>query len=94
MPPEIVQDHSDKVEKTCTNSNVEQTKTASQELAMSISKVSSKIHEPTSYKEGKSNSVYDWQWKNAVEEELYNLESHYIWEFKELPQNCKSIEFK
>ena len=47
---------------------------------MSISEASSKIHEPTSYEEAISDPIHGRQWKDAVEEELYNLESHHTWE--------------
>ena len=61
---------------------------------MSISEASSKIHEPTSYEEAISDPIHGRQWKDAVEEELYNLESHHTWEFEELPQSRKPIGSK
>lgn len=61
VPPEIVQDHSDTVEQTCTKNNAKQAKTASQELTMSISETSSKIHKLTSYEEAISDPIYGWQ---------------------------------
>lgn len=61
---------------------------------MSISEASSKIHEPTSYEDAISDSIYGRQWKDAVEEELHNLESHHTWEFEELPHNRKAIGSK
>ena len=61
VPPEIMQDHPNTVEKTCTNNNAEQVETASQKLAMSISEASSKIHKPTSYKEAISDPIHGRQ---------------------------------
>ena len=61
---------------------------------MSISEASSKIHKPTSYKEAISDPIHGRQWKDAVEEKLYNLESHHTWEFEELPQSRKPIRSK
>ena len=61
---------------------------------MSISEASSKIHEPTSYEEAIFDPIHSRQWKDAMEDKLYNLESHHIWEFEELPQSRKAIGSK
>lgn len=93
IPPEIVQDRREPtLEQVNTNDDTEAT--TLQELAMSISEASSKIHEPTSYEEAISDLIHGRQWKDAVEEELYNLESHHTWEFEELPQDRKPIGSK
>lgn len=79
-----MQDYSNIVKQTYTNNNTEQVTIALQELAISIFKILSMIHNLTFYKKVISNLIYGWQWKDAIEEKLYNLESHYIWEFKKL----------
>lgn len=56
---------------------------------MSISESSSKIHEPKTYEEAVSDPIHGRQWRDAVEEELHNLESHHTWEFEELPSGRK-----
>lgn len=66
----------------------------SQELAVSISESSSNIHEPASYEEAISDPKHGRQWRDAVEEELHNLESHHTWEFEELPSGRKPIGSK
>ena len=61
---------------------------------MSISKASSKFRELKTYKDAISDLIYGRQWKDAVEEELHNLESHHTWEFEELLQGPKAVGSK
>lgn len=46
------------------------------ETAMSITEYSSKIHEPTSYEEATNDPIHGRRWREAIEEELQNLENH------------------
>ncbi len=46
------------------------------ETAMSIIEYSSKIYEPTSYKEATNDPVHGRRWREAIEEELQNLENY------------------
>ena len=64
------------------------------ETAMSITECSSKIREPTSYNEAINDAIHGRKWKEAIEEELQNLENHQIWEYDELPPGQKAIGSK
>ena len=50
------------------------------EVAMSMTEASSKIHEPKSYDEAINDPIHGRQWREAIEEELQNLENHQTWE--------------
>lgn len=92
MPPIDIQDSEQTTKQANTNEDIEPA--TSQELAMSISESSSKIHKPKTYEEAVSNPIHGRQWRDAVEEELHNLESHHTWEFEELPSGRKPIGSK
>lgn len=62
--------------------------------AMSATKISSKIYEPTLYEKAISNPVHGRQWREAIEEELQNLEPHNTWEYDKLPSRRKTISSK
>ena len=79
------------VEQTYINNNAKQAVIASQKQVMLIFKISSKIYKPTFYKKAISDFIHSRQWKDIVKEKVYNLESHYKWEFEELPQSRKPI---
>lgn len=64
------------------------------EQAMSIAEMTSKIHEPSTYEEAISDPIHGRRWKEAIEEELQNLENHHTWEYEELPENRKAIGSK
>ena len=64
------------------------------ETAMSITECSSKIHEPTSYNEAVSDPIHGRRWREAIEEELQNLENHQTSEYDELPLRRKAIGSK
>ena len=51
------------------------------EVAMSMTKASSKIHEPKSYDEAISDPIHGRRWREAIEEELQNLKNHQTWEY-------------
>ena len=46
------------------------------ETAMSITECSSKIRKPTSYNEAINDAIHGRRWREAIEEELQNLENH------------------
>ena len=64
------------------------------ETVMSITEYSSKVHEPTSYEEATNDLIHGRRWREAIEEELQNLENHQTWEYDELPPNRKAIGSK
>lgn len=64
------------------------------EVVMSMTKSSSKIHEPTSYNDAINDPIYGCRWREAIEEELQNLENHQTWEYNKLPQGRKAIGSK
>ena len=64
------------------------------ETAMSITECSSKIHKPTSYNEAINDAIHGRRWREAIEEELQNLENHQTWEYDELPPGQKAIRSK
>lgn len=47
-----------------------------QEVAISLTETNSKIHEPKSYNKAIDDLIYGRRWKEVIEEELQNLESH------------------
>lgn len=47
------------------------------ESVMSITESSSKIHEPATYEEATSDPIHGRRWREAIEEELQNLENHH-----------------
>lgn len=61
------------------------------EKIMSVIKTSSKVYKPTTYKQMISNLVYTRQWKEAIEEEIQNLENHQMWEYNYLLSNRKAV---
>lgn len=44
---------------------------------MSATEISSKVHEPATYEEAISDPIHSRRWKEAIEEEIQNLEDHY-----------------
>ena len=65
-----------------------------EKVAMSITKIASKIYKPASYDEAVNDPFHGRRWKKAIEEELQNLESHQTWKYKELPPRQKAIGLK
>lgn len=64
------------------------------EKIMSATETSSKVHEPRTYEEAVSDPIYARQWKEAIEEEIQNLENHQTWEFDHLPADRKAVGSK
>ena len=62
--------------------------------AMSMTKVSSKIHKPKLYDKTINDPIHDRQWRKAIEEELQNLENHQTCKYDELPLGQKAIRLK
>ena len=46
------------------------------ELAKSVTETSSKVREPKTYDEAINNSVHGNRWREAINEKLWNLDSH------------------
>ncbi len=65
-----------------------------EKIAMSITESASKIYEPTSYDEAVNNQIHGRRWREAIEDELQNLENHQTWEYNELPPGQKAIGSK
>lgn len=64
------------------------------EKAMSATETSSKIYEPKTYEEAMSDLVHSRQWREAIEEEIQNLEKDSTWEYERLPPDRHAIESK
>lgn len=62
------------------------------ENAMSATETSSKIYEPKTYEEAMSDLVHSRQWREAIEEEIQNLEKDSTWEYERLPPDRHAIE--
>ena len=65
-----------------------------EEVAMSMTESSSKIHEPTLYNAAVNDPIHGRRWREAIEDELQNLENHQTWEYDELPPGRKAIGSK
>ena len=61
---------------------------------MSITECSSKIRKPITYDKAINNPIHGRRWREAIEEELQNLENHQTWEYNELPPGRKAIGSK
>ena len=61
---------------------------------MSATEMRSKIYEPKTYNEAKADPIHGRQWREAIEEELQNLEQHSTWEYDELPSGQMAIGSK
>lgn len=64
------------------------------EKAMSATETSSKIYEPKTYEEAMSDPVHSRQWREAIEEEIQNLEKDSTWEYERLPPDRHAIRSK
>lgn len=65
-----------------------------QELTKSVTETSSKMREPKTYDETVYNPVNRSKKREAINEELWNLNSHQIWCYILLPPNYKLIGCK
>lgn len=61
---------------------------------MSLTITNSKIHKLKSYNKAINDSIHGCCWREVIEEELQNLESHYTWEYDKLPFEQKIIKSK
>lgn len=68
--------------------------TSEADTAMSATEVGSKIYEQKRYDEAIANPIHSHQWREAIEEELQNLEQHSTWEYDELPSGRVAIGSK
>lgn len=66
----------------------------SAEKIMLATETSSKVYKPSTYKETISDRVHSRQWKEAIEEEIQNLEYHQTWEYDHLPADRKTVVSK
>lgn len=64
------------------------------EVAMSMTKFSSKISKPISYNEAVNDLIHGRRWQEAIEDKLQNLENHQTWEYDKLPLEQKAIRSK
>lgn len=65
-----------------------------QKLAKSVIQTSSKVHEPKTYDEAVDNVINRNGWQEAIDEELWNLNSFQTWFYTALSPNHKSISWK
>lgn len=59
-----------------------------------MTETSSKIYEPKTYNETVKDPIHGRQWREAIEEELQNLENHQTWVYDKLPPSRKAIGSK
>ena len=45
-------------------------------FAKSVTEINSKIQEPKTYDEPINNPIYENRWRKAIDEKLWNLNSH------------------
>lgn len=64
------------------------------EKIMSAIEVSSKVYKPSLYEKAISDPMHTRQWKEAIEDEIQNLENHQTWEYDNLPDNRKAVGSK
>lgn len=64
------------------------------EQAMSTTETSSKVCEPTTYDKAVLDPIHGRKWREAIEEEIDNLDSHNTWQYEELPPDRKPIRSK
>ena len=65
-----------------------------QELAKSVTETSSKVREPKTYDEAINDPIKGNRWREAINEELWNLDTHQTWCYTSLPGNQKAIGCK
>ena len=64
------------------------------ELAKSVTETNSKVHEPKTYDEAFNNPINGNRWREAINKELWNLDTHQTWYYTPLPDNQKAIRCK
>lgn len=65
-----------------------------QELAKSVTEMSSKIQVSKNNNETINDSLHDNRWREAIDEKLSNLDSHQTWTYISLPIGQKIISSK
>lgn len=56
--------------------------------------ISSKVYKPKTYGEVINNLIHGRQWKEAIEDEIQNLENHHTWEYNNLLSEKKTVGSK
>ena len=59
-----------------------------------MTETSSKVREPKTYDEAINDPIHGNRWREAIDEELGNLDIHQTWCYTTLPQNRKAIGCK
>ena len=65
-----------------------------QELTKSMTETNSKVQEPKTYDEAINNPIHENRWREAIDEELWNLNSYQTWNYTFLPSSQKMISCK
>ena len=65
-----------------------------QEFAKSVTETSNKVQESKTYDETINDPIHGNKWRKAVDEELWNLDTHQTWCYTPLPNNRKAISCK
>ena len=65
-----------------------------QEFAKSVTETSSKVREPKTYDKAINDPISGNRWREAIDEELWNLDSHQTWSYTALPSGRKAIGCK
>ena len=65
-----------------------------QEFAKSVTETSSKVREPKTYDEVINDPIHGNRWREAVDEELWNLDTYQTWCYTLIPNNRKAIGCK
>lgn len=63
-------------------------------FAESVTEISSKVREPKTYNEAINDPIHGNRWREAVNEELWNLDAYQTWCYTMLPHNRKAISCK
>lgn len=56
--------------------NINERNSINAEKVMFATEISNKVYKPTIYKKAISNPIYSRRWKEAIKEEIQNLEDH------------------
>ena len=56
-------------------------------FAKSVTETSSKVREPKTYDKAINDLIHGNRWREAVDEELWNLDTHQTWCYTPLPDN-------
>ncbi len=64
------------------------------EVAKSLTETSSEVREPLTYDEAMDDPIHGNRWREAIDKELWNLDTHQTWTYKTLPPRRKAIGCK